>query len=198
MRVHILAKDNNQAGNIALANWLDEKFGTLLRAGIRFEFHIVSDGEIDALLRRGIDKLPAMIIDGQPFNGFVEIRKRLEKVLKPTAGAGAGSVEDNFRAWQEGQMTMGARKNEMENDDDDKKTGEEIVRRANELMEQRNRQHQADAKRQEERKRATPAAAATPARRSDNVAVTNDIVTMAKSGNSDDRLVASLFEQTPM
>ena len=63
MNVIVLAKENKEPGNIALAKYLDKNFEKLLQLGYVFKFKIVNKDDEKKLVEKKITGLPSAIVN---------------------------------------------------------------------------------------------------------------------------------------
>ncbi|MDF1868182.1 MAG: hypothetical protein P1U70_25400 [Saprospiraceae bacterium] len=205
MKVKILAKDNTSPGNGDMKKFLDKYIKVLLQKGVRFDFQIVEKSHIKKLKKKGITGLPAMLTkeSKRPIIGSDKIIAKFAPLVglqvpgAPRAPAPRRelSAEEELREYQRGIMNKEAM--EMEGDED---SGHDFERTRSKMDEmQRDRQNR--FKRENERSGFGngPGSSSSSGRRVDNIDITKtttEDIKAAAGNNSDDQMLAAMFDQT--
>lgn len=130
VNIEILAKNNNQTGNIQIANFLKKNIKTLVKvANVRFKFTIIEKGDEKKLIKKGIKNVPACISNNNIYSGANEIIEYLSDLVNKIkesreskerrSYSESQSPEDEVRNFMENEMTPEALERDKRDEEDD-------------------------------------------------------------------------------
>ena len=142
-KVTVYARDNDKPGNREVVAFMREYLPQLVQAGLRFTFTIA--GNEKELIARGIDKLPAIVVETSKgpknFVTPVEIKSALLKFLGGKAAAvrsTSSKPEDELHDFYAREMNLDKYDEDMEaGDGDDGLNKKDIMARVQSEMERR-------------------------------------------------------------
>jgi hypothetical protein len=202
IQVVILAKNNDLPCNRELVTLLKEYMPDLIRAGLTFQFKIVSDSDERDLVRQKIDRLPVCFIKNIPSMGTADIKRALLNYLSVTRAREVNkSPDDELHDFYASEMNMEMQQKDLEEGDPATKTKEQIAKQVSEAAAARQLDQKKIESKKPGRKRVpetkrhdnidddVPVPRATAGARSTRVAAFG-----GDDSNQDDRLLTSMME----
>jgi hypothetical protein len=123
--VKVLLKPNDSPGNKDLIHYLRTNLPMLLANDVLFSYRFISDDEIPGLIKKGIDKLPAIFIGERLIMDSINIKASLNKFIAGPAKKVSKSnkilenPEDAMKDMYMDEMTPDAAEKDANNNDDD-------------------------------------------------------------------------------
>lgn len=202
MKVVLWAKDNNKIGNIELVEFLNNNLHNLIKKGFVFDFKIAKNKDIKKLTKKNITGVPAAIINDSKIIGTPAIKQYFSNYANDepknqqrpiNKNVNSKSPEEQMSDYYMSEMNPTKKRQDEENGDGN---SEDIMKgvldKCNKMAADRDKMHKQQIQNRSAPKRPDNVFTETPKSAQDNISAS------VQSGNKDDEMWASKFEETSL